>query len=290
MPNFTYFCMPMKYKISDMKYKVLNDNNAATIVDDTDIEESIKSGQTLPRKIVQAMGRTHDEKYLEYLYPVLYHEVNYMRLDAAQSIINLNGRKGLEALKEKERSIAPSDFEHEPCQKAVFLAMIIRIEEGTEGILRYFRSEEGLDIVKYCLLSYYSSGYDFKEEDIRLISTILKEFLDKKLKRIKKVSREDWSEFVYFALDSLLIATLETDILMQMSDETSKKLVEILQNILTFRVSNDTKEYIADITKGLKQEYALEVLRSLKGKTGGGDARRAYKKALKFWNITEEEL
>ncbi len=114
------------------------------------------------------MGKTCDDKYLEHLYPVLYHDVNYMRLDAAQSIINLNGKKGLKALKEKERSMDPADFENVPCQKAVFLAMVIRIEEGTEGVLRYFRSEGGLDIVKYSLLWYYSSGYGFKEEDVRL--------------------------------------------------------------------------------------------------------------------------
>ena len=62
----------------------------------------------------------------------------------------------------------------------MLIAMIIRIEAGTSGVMRYFMSEEGSDIVKYCLLTFYSSGYSFKEEDIRLISVILMEFLDKK--------------------------------------------------------------------------------------------------------------
>ena len=155
-------------QVTDMEYHVFNHNNAACIVTDADIEEAVQSGRELPRAIVRAMGKTHDDKYLEHLYPVLYHDVNYMRLDAAQSIINLNGKKGLKALKEKERSIDSADFENVPCQKAVFLAMVIRIEEGTEGVLRYFRSEDGLDIVKYSLLWYYSSGYGFKEEDVRL--------------------------------------------------------------------------------------------------------------------------
>ena len=72
----------------------------------------------MPRAIVQAMGKTHDDKYLEYMYPILYHEVNYMRLDAAQGIINLNGRKGLNVLKEKERSIDSSTFDEFPSEKA----------------------------------------------------------------------------------------------------------------------------------------------------------------------------
>lgn len=273
-----------------MVYEVLNHNNAVCKVADTDIEEAIKSGEPLPRSIVQAMGKTHDDKYLEYLYPILYHEVNFMRMDAAQSIINLNGRKGLDALKEKERSIDSSAFDTFPSEKAVLIAMIIRIEEGTEGILRYFRSEDGLDIVKYCLLSYYSSGYDYKEEDIRLISIVLREFIDKNLKRVKKVPREDWIEFVYFALDSILVAALESDILMQMSDEASRELVDVFQQVLASKATNDMKELMSDISKGMKRDYALDILRSLKGKTGGGDARRAYKKALKHFNITEEEL
>ncbi|MDE6181546.1 MAG: hypothetical protein K2G02_10710, partial [Phocaeicola sp.] len=266
-----------------MEYQVLNHNNAVCTVTDADIEEAAKSGEPLPRAIVLGMGKTHDEKYLEYMYPVLYHEVNYMRLDAAQGIINLNGRKGLEALKEKERSIDPSAFDEFPSEKAVLMAMIIRIEEGPEGILRYFRSEEGLDIVKYCLLSYYSSGYDYKEEDIRLISVMLSEFVDKKLKRVKKVTREDWIEFVYFALDSLWVAALETEILAQMTDEASQELVDVFREILEYKATNDIKELMADISKSMKRDYALEVLRNLKGKTGGGNARSAYKKALKHF-------
>ena len=94
-----------------MEYEVLNHNNAFCTVTDADIEEAVKSGEPLPRAIIQAMGRSHDDKYLEYMYPILYHEVNFMRMDAAQSIINLNGRKGLDALKEKERSIDSSAFD-----------------------------------------------------------------------------------------------------------------------------------------------------------------------------------
>ncbi len=170
------------------------------------------------------------------------------------------------------------------------MAMIIRIEEGPEGILRYFRSEDGLDLVKYCLLCYYRLGYDYKEEDIRLISVMLGEFIDKKLKRVKKMTREDWVEFVYFALDSLWAAALGTDVLMRMSDEASKEVVDVFQQIPSCRATNDMKELMSDISKGMKRDYALEVLRCLNGKTGGGNARRAYRKALKHFNITEAEL
>ena len=144
--------------------------------------------------------------------------------------------------------------------------------------------------MKYCLLCYYRLGYDYKEEDIRLISVMLGEFIDKKLKRVKKMTREDWVEFVYFALDSLWAAALGTDVLMRMSDEASKEVDDVFQQIPSCRATNDMKELMSDISKGMKRDYALEVLRCLNGKTGGGNARRAYRKALKHFNITEAEL
>lgn len=100
-----------------------------------------------------------------------------------------------------------------------------------------------MDIVKYSLLWYYSSGYGFKEEDVRLICAVLREFIDKSLKRIKKVTREDWNEFIYFALDSLWAAALETDVMTHMSVKANEELVEVFRNILTYRVSNSIKEY-----------------------------------------------
>ena len=101
-----------------MEYNVLNHNNAFCTVTDADIENAVKSGEPLPRAIIQAMGRSHDDKYLEYMYPILYHDVNHMRQDAALGIINLNGRKGLEALKERERSIDASLYDEFPSEKA----------------------------------------------------------------------------------------------------------------------------------------------------------------------------
>lgn len=43
-----------------MKYGVLDENNAYTIVNDEDMEENIKSGEPLKRKIVQARGKSHN--------------------------------------------------------------------------------------------------------------------------------------------------------------------------------------------------------------------------------------
>ncbi|MBS5412486.1 MAG: hypothetical protein KHY35_17560 [Bacteroides thetaiotaomicron] len=140
--------------------------------------------------------------------------------------------------------------------------------------------------MKYCLLAFYSSDYGFEEEDI----VILREFLDKQLKRIKKVTREDWIEFVYFALDSLWIAAKETETLTQMCDEANEELVDVFQEVFACKATNDIKELMVFVATGMRQGYGLEVLRRLKGKTGGGDARRTYKKALKHFNIMEEEL
>lgn len=76
-----------------------------------------------------------------------------------------------------------------------------------------------------------------------MICAVLREFIDKSLKRIKKVTREDWNEFIYFALDSLWAAALETDVMTHMSVKANEELVEVFRNILTYRVSNSIKEY-----------------------------------------------
>ena len=67
-----------------MQYRVLNEYNGLVVVSDEDIEENIKSEQPLKRATVQAMGKFHNQKYLPLLYPVLYHENVWMRLDAAR--------------------------------------------------------------------------------------------------------------------------------------------------------------------------------------------------------------
>lgn len=74
-----------------------------------------------------------------------------------------------------------------------------------------------------------------------------------------------------------------------MSEEASVEVVEVIHEILAYKVSNDIKELIALTTIGMQKLYGLELLRSLKGKVGG-DAKRAYKKALQFWEVTEEQL
>ena len=45
-----------------MEYEVLNHNNAVCTVTDVDIDEAVKSDEPLPRAVVQAMGKTHDDK------------------------------------------------------------------------------------------------------------------------------------------------------------------------------------------------------------------------------------
>lgn len=75
-------------------YIVVNENNVYKIIDDSAIAEYISNGGEIKREIVQAMGKSHREEYLEYLYPVLNHSKYYMRLDAARGIFNLNGERG----------------------------------------------------------------------------------------------------------------------------------------------------------------------------------------------------
>lgn len=272
-----------------MKYRVINENNVLKVVSDEDIEENIKSGQPLKRTTVQAMGKSHNPKYLPLLYPVLYHEKVFMRMDAARSILFLNGKEGLSQLKKRERSIGEEGFQEEPCEKAVLEAIILRIEEGKEGVIQYFLSEKGLEIEKFSILAYYRSGYPFLEEDIELICEILGIFMKKEALWIQKMSKTDYNDFIYFRLDSLWVASQESEVMKKMNPALSEKLVLILKELMSQKPSSDTKELVAEISIGVEERYGKEILRILRGQVSGG-ARQAYKKALKYWNLTEEML
>lgn len=272
-----------------MIYKVFNENNACKKIDDNDIEEYVSNGGEISREIVQAMGMSHKEEYLEYLYPVLNHSQYYMRLDAAQGIFNLNGKKGLQKLKEREAMLDESEFYELPSEKAVLRAMILRIEKGIEEVKKYFLSDEGYGIVKYDTPFCYWSGYSFREEDIELLCFVLENTIHKSTNWIKELERTDYNELIYFTLESILFSGKETNSLVEISDRLSEKILELCNMLIEKKTNGDNKELIAKISKYMKEEYAVRILKLLKNNVKG-DARRQYKQALKIWKIDEEIL
>lgn len=272
-----------------MKYWVLDEDNVYKEIDDSAIEEYINNGGEIKREIVQAMGQSHREEYLKYLYPVLNHPQYDMRSDAAQGIFNLNGKKGLQKLKAREAVLDESEFMDIPSEKGVLRAMILRIEEGIDGVKKYFLSDDGYEIVKYDIPFCYRSGYNFKEEDVELLCFILENAVKKSVKWIKDLEKEDYNELIYFTLESVWMAGEETGILKGLSDDLSERILIIFKTLIDKRVNNDTKEIIAETAKYMKRDYAISILQLLKNKVSG-DAKREYKKALKYWGIGEEEL
>lgn len=269
-----------------MIYYVYNDNNVEVKIRDEDIEAAINGKKELKREIIQAMGKTKNKKYLKYLFPFLEHDFLYVRLDAAHSIFNLDEKAGLSELKKRADKIDISDFEKEPSEKAVLCAMIIKIQKGVEGIKEYFLSEDGYLSIKYCLLDFYQSGYEFSEEDIKLICFVLDKFIEKKCEWINKFSKEEYNEFIYFALESIWIAGLEKDILRNLDDDLKKELLNLTCKLLNKKVSTEIKEVLAEITKFLDESYAKQMLYLLKDNVKG-DAKKVYLEAIKLWKIED---
>lgn len=238
---------------------------------------------------VTAMGKSHKEEYLKYLYPVLNNSQYYMRLDAALGIFNLNGKQGLQKLIERETMIDESEFMDLPSEKGVLRAMILRIEEGIDGVKKYFLSDDGYEIVKYDIPFCYRSGYNFKEEDVELLCFVLENSINKSTNWIKKLDRSDYNELIYFTVESIMLAGRETNVLKELSNDLSERILIIFKTLIDKRVNNDTKEIIAETAKYMKRDYAISILQLLKNKVSG-DAKREYKKALKYWGIGEEEL
>lgn len=270
-------------------YKVLDKYNTVVRLDDSDIDAYIASRTEIKREIVQAMGKTHKEEYLQYLYPVLNHSQFVMRSDAAQSIFNINGKLGLNELKKREEAIDESELKHEPSEKAMLKAMILRIEGGTEAVKNYFLSDTGYEIVKYDTPFCYRSGYGFKEADIDVLCFVLEECQIKATKWLRKLSKTDFSEMIFFTLESICLAGKETDVLIGLNKTLHNRINSILQLILEQKASNGNKEIIAEITKYMDKESAKKILSLLKNNVRG-DAKRVYKQSLKFWGIEEEEL
>lgn len=269
-------------------YSVLNDNNVMVELNDSDIQKNIKEG-LLKRETIMAMGISHKEEYLQYLYPYLDSESFFIRRDAAQSIFLINGKKGLPKLKEREKKLKEEDYNNIPSEKALLGALIIQIEGGTKGTEEYFFSAQGNINVKYVQAAFYTSGYLYKEEDIRLIVKILEAYLNKDLLWIKNMSKEDYLEAILFLFQSIWYAYKETDCLRGLAPALSERLCVVCEQISNLKMDSFAKEMIADIASGVQKESAVKILKILSGKVKG-DAKKAFKRSLKYWNIEESDL
>lgn len=272
-----------------MIYKVLSDNHAYVQIMDADILQSIEENNFRRCEIIMAMGMSHKSEYLPYLYLSLNDDRTFIRRQAAQSIFLIDGMQGLEKLKERENQLDNSDFERLPSEKAFLQALIIRIESGTKGVLEYFCSDQGIEIVKCMLLSYYVKRYNYKEEDIEVIVKILNIYIEKGFSWIIKLPKNEYKESITFAVDSIWYAYDGTNVLQQISDALCVEICTVVEKITQIRVDSDVIEALADISTGMRKEYALKILRSLKGKCRS-NAKKAYKKALNFWGFDEENL
>lgn len=272
-----------------MVYEVLDCYNTVVEVKDQDIKEWICSEMPIRREIVMAMGRSHNEEYLPYLYPALYHEDFNMRREAAQGILNLNGDKGLKELKQKNAVLDMSDLEKVPSEKGILMAMILRIEKGAKGVKEYFLTDEGYEIVKYDSIFCYRSGFPFVEEDVEFLCIALEAFLEYKYSWIKRLSKTDYSSFLYFALEGIWIAGKSANILVNINSKLQDDIYRIIERLMAGKLNSDSKLMIANISMYMDKEHAKGILKLLKYNVKG-DAKKKFKKSLKHWEIKEEEL
>lgn len=149
-----------------------------------------------------------------------------------------------------------------------------------------FLKEDGNEMIKYDLLAYYTEGYLYEEEDLKLIVELLNAYIEKTLCWIKKLPRDEYEEVILFALESIWFIKDSTSLLKHMKEQLSNQLYHIFCSIIQMKFDMDGLELIAEITEGMCKNDAVRILQKLKGKTRG-DAKRAYQNALKFWKIEE---
>lgn len=270
-----------------MVYQVLDDCNVLESVSGEDIEKAIAEKQ-VTYMIMQAMGQSHCKDYMKYVLPFLDGEYFYIRRAAIQAVINIDGRLGLEALKKKCAQYSLED--EDPWNKILFTVAIMMVETGTEGMKAYFDSEEGDARIKDTILTFYHRGYQFEQDDIKLICHYLKIYINKSFGWIGKMPKAEWKESVCFAFESFgYIIEMDSNMLSECNDELSEEICGICEAAIEKGFGQDTNYDIALISQYVRKEYAIRILRALKEKARG-TAKTEMKKALKKWNLALEEL
>ncbi len=265
-------------------YKVYNENNVIKQVSDEDIEKAIADNQ-VNYMIMQAMGQSHREEYIKYILPFLDGEYFYIRRAAIQAILNVNGRMGLEAMKKKSEQYSLDD--EDSWNQVLLLVAIMMVEEGTEGLKKYFSSGEGDYRIKDTILTFHGRGYQFKQADIELICFYLESYFNNSYEWIKKLKKTEKKESMFFAFDSILYAGREANILTEISDDLSSTICNLCEKAIENRI--DANYAIAITSQYMRKEYAIRILRALRGKVKGS-ARTEYEKSLKKWEISEDSL
>lgn len=261
-------------------YEVLDENNVFEQISDEDIEIAVKENN-VTYMVMQAMGQSHREEYMQYVLPFLDGDF-YERRAAIQSILNINGKLGLEAMKKKSEQYSLED--EDPWNKILLMVAIISAEEGAEGLKKYFLSEEGDPRIKDTILTFYHRGYQYKELDIDLVCFYIRAYIDQSFNWIKKMKKSDRKESICFAFDSFAFAAEDTNTLSELSDE----ICDLCETAIEMRLG-DSVYCIAIVSQHMRREYAVRILKALKDNVRG-DAKKEFKKSLKKWNIDVEVL
>ncbi|MFG6322908.1 MAG: HEAT repeat domain-containing protein [Lachnospiraceae bacterium] len=270
-------------------YKVLSEINVYHELSDDDIKSAVEKNEvTYP--VMQAMGQSHREEYMKYILPFLDDDRFMVRRAAIQSILNINGEMALDTLKERERRYDISELDKACSDKILLIVAILHIEKSISELKKYFESEETPVCVKEIILTYYRTGYMYSESDIELIVYCLKAFADNNFEWIKKMKTTNRKARIISAVDSLgCSGSAENSVLAKISDQLSNELCELYEQILEKKLGNDLMFGMACTAQGMRKEYALRILKLIKNKVKGG-SRKEFKKALKKWDISEEDL
>ena len=274
----------LKERGKNRMYEVLNDNNVFKQISDEDIEIAVKENN-VTYMVMQAMGQSHREEYMQYVLPFL-DGYFYERRAAIQSILNINGKLGLEAMKKKSEQYSLED--EDPWNKILLMVAIISAEEGAEGLKKYFLSEEGDFRVKDTILTFYDRGYQYKQSDIELVCFYIRAYINQSFGWIKKMKKSDWNDSITAAFGSILYAGADTNTLSELSDELSDEICDLCETAIEKRLG-DSIYCIAIVSQHMRREYAVRILKALKDNVRG-NAKKEFKKSLKKWNIDVEVL
>lgn len=249
-------------------YSVLDENNVFCKVSDDDIQSAVENNNvTYP--VMQAMGQSHREEYMRYVLPFLDDGSFMVRRAAIQGILNINGKMALDELKERESRYDISELTRECSDKLLLTVAVLHIEKSVPERMQYFASAEPPKCVKEILLTFYRTGYPYPESDIEFIVYCMRAFVDNSIAWIKKMKITDRKKRIYSAIDSLGCAgSAENSVLAKISDSVSEEICALYEQLQQGKLGSDLWGMVCT-AQGMRKEYALRILRLIKGKVRG---------------------
>ena len=266
-----------------MQYKVYNERNIQVIVTQDQLKASQEeNGKDLPVEILGAMSQANDPSFTPRFREALYHEKQKARIVAIYGLLSFLNQENIAELRKKEESIMEEDLNSQISEKAILQAVLIRLEEGPEGVMNAFFEKNINPLVKSLLLSNYScSNIPLNKQDAEFLVAALEAYVNKSEVWIQKIKRDEYHDDIITCLEGLMRVSEMKSLFNEIDIEYIVRLKNACIQVLRMKIDSYAKEIIATFAKELPPEIAFNMLEPIMDGKAKGDVRKELELTLK---------